>query len=119
MRKPNLNSMTRRVLLGRSSIGLGGLSLSSLLNRDVGAANSLPHLVARAKHVIFLHMVGAPSQLDLFDFKPELQKHDRQPCPKHLLEGQRYAFLRGHPSLLGTRFRFAKHGASCPNCCRI
>ena len=110
MRNPNLCSMTRRVLLGRSSIGLGGIALSSLLNREVSAAGSasgsLPHLVARAKHVIFLHMVGAPSQLDLFDFKPELQKHDRQPCPKHLLEGQRFAFLRGHPSLLGTRFRF-------------
>lgn len=116
MRKPNLTSMTRRVLLGRSSVGLGGFALSSLLNRDASAANStshpLPHLVARAKQVIFLHMVGAPSQLDLFDFKPELQKHDRQPCPNHLLEGQRFAFLRGHPSLLGTRFRFAKHGDS-------
>jgi len=116
MRKPNLTSMTRRVLLGRSSVGLGGLALSSLLNRDASAANStshpLPHLVARAKQVIFLHMVGAPSQLDLFDFKPELQKHDRQPCPNHLLEGQRFAFLRGHPSLLGTRFRFAKYGDS-------
>jgi len=57
-------------------------------------------------------MVGAPSQLDLFDYKPTLQEFDGQPVPKHLIEGQRFAFLRGHPELLGTKFKFARHGNS-------
>jgi hypothetical protein len=55
-------------------------------------------------------MAGAPSQLDLFDYKPTLQKFDGEKCPQHLLEGKRFAFLRGHPSLLGTKFKFDKHG---------
>jgi hypothetical protein len=57
-------------------------------------------------------MVGAPSQLDLFDYKPALQRHDGRPVPRELIEGQRFAFLRGHPNLLGTRLRFARHGQS-------
>jgi hypothetical protein len=46
----------------------------------------------------------------LFDYKPALQRHDGQPVPRHLIEGERFAFLRGHPNLLGTRFRFQRHG---------
>ena len=48
-----------------------------------------------------MHMTGAPSQLDLFDYKPELQKFDRQLCPDDFFKGKRFAFLRGHPKLLG------------------
>jgi hypothetical protein len=59
-------------------------------------------------------MVSAPSQLDWFDPKPEPQRFDGHPCPMHMLEGQRFAFLRGHLSLLETRFRFGQHGASGP-----
>jgi hypothetical protein len=111
-------TFTRRALLQGTSMGLGSLALNWLLGQDAAAApaDSLtarqPHFPPRAKNVIFLHMVGAPSQLDLFDYKPTLQKFDGQPCPKELLEGQRFAFLRGHPSLLGTKFKFAKHGQS-------
>jgi len=70
------------------------------------------HFPARAKNVIFLHMVGAPSQLDLFEDKPVLRENDDKPCPDHLLEGQRFAFLRGHPKLMGSSFKFSRHGES-------
>jgi hypothetical protein len=113
-------ALTRRALLQGSGMGLGSIALSCLLNQESrGASESSDplapkrtHFPARAKNVIFLHMVGAPSQLDLFDYKPTLQKFDGQPCPKEFLEGKRFAFLRGHPSLLGTRFKFAQHGQS-------
>src|SRR5690606_34011477 len=66
----------------------------------------------KAKNVIFLHMVGAPSHLDLFDYKPELVRLDSQPMPDHLWEGLRLAFIREKPDLLGTRFRFDRNGES-------
>jgi Protein of unknown function (DUF1501) len=111
-----VQTITRRALLQRLGAGIGSIALASLLERDLAAqpANPLaarpPHFARRAKNVIHLHMVGAPSHLDLFDYKPTLQRHDGQPVPRHLIEGQRFAFLRGHPNLLGTRFKFQKHG---------
>lgn len=114
--KSLLQSHTRRQLLQRLGAGIGSIALSSLLERDLGAqpANPLaarqPHFAPRAKNIIHLHMVGAPSHLDLLDYKPTLQRHDGRPVPAHLIEGQRFAFLRGHPNLLGTRFKFQKHG---------
>src|SRR5262249_46302849 len=86
---------------------LGAMALGSLLARETQAK---PHFPARAKHVIYLHMVGAPSQLDLFDPKPELVKRDGELCPKEFIEGKRFAFIRGHPHLLGSKFKFARHG---------
>ena len=99
-------------------MGVGALALGWLLGQESQGADSSVEPMAprpghhkpRAKNVIFLHMVGAPSQLELFDYKPTLQKFDGQPCPQELLEGKRFAFLRGHPSLLGTRFKFQRHG---------
>lgn len=115
-------TLSRRELFQNVSAGIGSIALASLLGEDLAAAplardpNSLavrpPHFPATAKNVIFLHMVGAPSQLDLFEPKPALIKHDGQPCPDKYLEGQRFAFLRGHPKLLGTEFKFAPHGES-------
>ena len=66
----------------------------------------------RAKRVIFLHMIGAPSQLDLFENKPELLKRDGQDCPESLLKGRRFAFIGGRMQLAGSKFSFAKHGRS-------
>jgi hypothetical protein len=116
IRNPELH-LTRRALFERAGMGIGTIALSSLLGQEsraesAGESAPAPHFVPRAKNVIFLHMVGAPSQLELFDHKPTLAQYDGQPCPKHLIEGQRFAFLRGHPSLLGPRFKFAKHGES-------
>jgi hypothetical protein len=113
-------TFTRRMLLQTGGMGLGSIALSSLLadesRGETGGSEPLaprkPHFPARAKNVIFIHMVGAPSQLDLFDYKPVLQERDGQPCPDELFEGKRFAFLRGHPSLLGTRVKFAPRGES-------
>ncbi len=57
-------------------------------------------------------MAGAPSQLELFDFKPELQKLDNQLCPPSLLDGKRFAFIRGVPRMLGPQASFKQHGES-------
>ncbi|MCA9223329.1 MAG: DUF1501 domain-containing protein [Planctomycetales bacterium] len=113
-------ALSRRELFQHTGMGLGGIALASLLAGDAPAAlpgeNPLaakaPHFAPKAKRVIFLHMVGAPSHLDLFDQKPKLQEHDGQPCPDELLEGARFAFLRGHPKLLGTPYKFRQHGES-------
>jgi len=120
-----LTECTRRELLKRGGLGLGSVALASLLAEDHGLADESPtlepnsslapratHFPARAKNVIFLHMIGAPSQLDLFDDKPVLRENDGKPCPDHLLEGQRFAFLRGHPNLMGSSFKFSQHGES-------
>ncbi len=60
------------------------------------------HFPAKAKSVIYLHMVGAPSHLDLFDYKPELQKRSGEDCPKELFDSGKFAFVRRLPKLLGT-----------------
>jgi uncharacterized protein (DUF1501 family) len=114
-----LAALTRRALLQHGGISLGAIALAGLLNEGraaepVASADPLAprpsHFAAKAKSVIYLHMVGAPSQLDLFDFKAELVKRDGQLCPQEFLDGQRFAFLRGHPKLMGTQFKFARHG---------
>ncbi len=102
---------TRRRFLSRTGAGVGSLALGSLLGRDALAA-PFRTVAPKAKSVIFFHMTGAPSQLDLFDEKPALRKHDRQPAPESLFEGKRFSFLRGHPKLLGSPFRFERHGRS-------
>ena len=70
----------------------------------------LPHIAPRAKSVIYLHMSGAPPSLDLFDWKPKLAELHLQPCPESLLEGKRFAFIKGVPRLLGSPYRFERHG---------
>ena len=62
--------------------------------------------------MIYLHLTGSPPHLDLFDYKPELVKHDGQPCPDAFLKGKRFAFTSGVPKLLGTPRKFAQHGKS-------
>src|SRR5205814_9804273 len=69
-----------------------------------------PHYPPRAKRVIHLFMAGAPSQLDLFDYKPELTRLEGKPLPPSVIGGQRYAFIRPDAAVLGPRFKFAKHG---------
>jgi hypothetical protein len=71
-----------------------------------------PHFAPRAKHVIYLFMAGAPSQLDLFDPKPALVKYDGQPVPASVVKDQRYAFIRPDSQLMSARYRFAKYGQS-------
>lgn len=108
--------LRRRHFLARSGSGLGALALGNLWSRDVGASESgiesFPSIAPQARSVIFFHMTGAPSQLDLFDEKPLLRKFDRQLAPAELFEGKRFSFLRGHPKLLGSPYEFIRHGKS-------
>lgn len=115
VREEVLASMTRRHFLQRCTTGLGALWLAQQgfaakpgIQRDPArpAAPRPPHFPAKAKHVIYLHMTGAPSQLDLFDYKPELVELNGQDCPKEYLEGKRFAFIRGVPQLLGPVYPF-------------
>jgi hypothetical protein len=115
-----LCTLSRRQFFRRSGLGLGSAALATLLHNDTRAAartaNPLaarpPMFPPRARHVIYLHMIGAPSQLDLFDYKPELSKRDGEDCPESLLRGKRFAFIGGKLKLAGTQFRFARHGRS-------
>ncbi|HEV2482416.1 MAG TPA: DUF1501 domain-containing protein [Puia sp.] len=75
-------------------------------------APKLPPFPGKAKSIIYLHMAGAPSQLELFDYKPELMKMDGQDCPESLLAGKRFAFIRGVPKMLGPQAKFAQYGES-------
>ncbi|HEY4205927.1 MAG TPA: DUF1501 domain-containing protein, partial [Puia sp.] len=120
---------TRRHFLQECAMGFGALALGSFLQScGLGAAASngggpafdpahplaakVPMFAARAKRVIYLHMAGAPSQLELFDYKPDLQKLDGQDCPRSLLEGKRFAFIRGVPKMLGPQAHFQQRGQS-------
>ena len=117
---------TRRTFLKSFSAGVGSMALSSImgpaaldafssgspLRSDDPPMPRAPHFAAKAKHVIFLHMAGAPSQHELFDYKPLLQKLDGQQTPPSLIEGKRFAFIRGIPKLLGPQATFAQHGQS-------
>ena len=107
-------SLSRRHFLSRTGAGLGSLALGSLLHRDLlgEVPPALRAVAPKAKSVIFFHMTGAPSQLDLFDEKPVLRKYDRQPAPESLFEGKRFSFLRGHPKLLGSPYQYTQHGRS-------
>jgi uncharacterized protein (DUF1501 family) len=107
-------SLSRRHFLSRTGAGIGSLALGSLLQRDLlgEVPPALRAVAPKAKSVIFFHMTGAPSQLDLFDEKPVLRKYDRQPAPESLFEGKRFSFLRGHPKLLGSPYQYTQHGKS-------
>ncbi|MFY0687195.1 MAG: DUF1501 domain-containing protein [Cyclobacteriaceae bacterium] len=113
-----LEYTTRRHFLKKCSTGLGGLALSTLFPPNALAKSPfvqepvLPHFIPKAKRVIYLHMAGAPSQLELFDYKPELEKLHGKDCPPSLLEGKRFAFIQGVPQMLGPQHQFRQHGQS-------
>ena len=123
-----LRQHTRRHFLKESAMGLGALALGSILgscgrssSKQLSTilydpANPLaprpPMFPGKAKSVIYLHMAGAPSQLELFDYKPQLTKLDGQECPPSLMEGKKFAFIRGKASLLAPQATFAQHGES-------
>ena len=79
-------------------------------DRSNPLAPRAPHFAPKAKRVIHLFMAGAPSQLDLFDHKPELTRLEGKPLPPSVIGGQRYAFIRPDAAVLGPRFEFARHG---------
>lgn len=120
----NLN-YTRRDFLTKTSLGLGGLALSSLLNPlnlnasslpDVGAGLlGQPHFTPKVRRIIYLFQSGAPSQLDLFDYKPLLNKMNGDELPDSIRQGQRLTGMTaGQTSfpLAGTIFDFKQRGNS-------
>src|SRR5665213_1382339 len=126
-----LSHYTRRHFLKESAMGRGALALGSFL-ASCGSSSAavmaneaevdfalahplapkLPMFPGKAKRIIYLHMAGAPSQLELFDYKPELMKLNGQDCPQSLLQGKRFAFIRGVPKMLGPQANFQQRGSS-------
>src|SRR4029434_2648621 len=114
--------IARRHFLHECGVGLGKMSLATLLTKAFSnqscaridstdpLAPKQPHFPAKAKRVIHLFMAGAPSQLDLFDYKPELAKLEGKPLPPSVIGNQRYAFIRPDAAVMGPRFQFTKHG---------
>jgi hypothetical protein len=126
-RLKKLEEQTRRHFIKSCTLGMGGLALSSLFGacgNSTGTQSSLagaklnnmypkaPQFPGRVKSVIYIHMAGAPSQLELFEYKPELEKLNGKACPPSLLEGKRFAFIRGVPQMLGPQAKFEQHGDS-------
>ena len=114
--RERLQEQTRRHFLERCPVGLAGMFLASIARAATAPENPLaakkPHFEPTAKAVIYLHMAGSPTQLELFDWKPELVKYNGQDCPQHLLEGKRFAFIKGVPKMMGTPYKFAQHGGA-------
>jgi len=118
---------TRRHFFKDCAVGLGSMALASLLGEGKApganafgtpAASPLaprkPHFPGKARAVIYLFMAGAPSQLELFDYKPKLVELDGKPIPDSFIKGKRFAFMdsftKEHPRCLGTRRKFARRG---------
>ena len=108
----SLRRITRRHFFEQASFGIGGLALASLVGDVAHAQTRGLQFPPKAKRVIYLFMAGAPSQIDLFDPKPALVEHDGQDIPEEFVKGERFAFIKGRPKLLGSPFRFQKHGRS-------
>ncbi len=110
--------LSRRWFLRDCGIGLAGIAANSLAGRAAqGAGESTnplaprqPHFPAKAKRVIYMFNAGAPSHLELFDPKPELTKRNGQLPPAELLKGYRAAFINPNSALLGSKFKFERHG---------
>jgi len=115
--------ITRRWFFRQCGVGLGSVALASLLGTEeafganaVRPSNPLAPkqapLKAKAKRVIYLFMGGAPSQLDLFDYKPALQRYNGKPVPQEVVMGQKYAFIKPDAALYASEFKFSKQGSS-------
>jgi Protein of unknown function (DUF1501) len=118
---------SRRCFLSQSGLSLGAVALQALLgSRPVTAQGAVrsarrlgslasrpPHFPAQATNVIYLFMAGGPSQLDMFDYKPVLQKLEGQPIPESFIKGKEFAQItEKQPKLMGTPYRFRRHGES-------
>ncbi|HXT40827.1 MAG TPA: DUF1501 domain-containing protein [Candidatus Angelobacter sp.] len=122
LRAEHARFITRRWFLRQCGVGLGSMTLASLLGEDAARAAARtpvatgplapkqPHFKPKANRVIYLFMGGGPSQLDLFDFKPTLAKYNGQPVPKEVVMGQKYAFIKPDAALFASEFKFARRG---------
>ncbi len=119
MNSQDPKEVSRRWFFEQCGVGLGALALGHLLEESGYAAAGVdplapkqPHFAPKAKNVIFLFMAGAPSHLELFDNKPQLAKFNGTLPPADLLKGYRAAFINPNSTLLGPKFKFARHGQS-------
>ncbi|MBI1839863.1 MAG: DUF1501 domain-containing protein [Verrucomicrobia bacterium] len=117
----NPRLLARRWFFKECGVGVGAVALGHLLRQQGFAASPAgvnpmaprqPHFAPKAKRVIYLFMAGAPSHLELFDYKPELAKWDGKLPPAELLKGYRAAFINPNATLLGPKFKFKSHGQS-------
>ncbi|MDA0204712.1 MAG: DUF1501 domain-containing protein [Acidobacteria bacterium] len=117
--------LTRRHFFSRSTLGLGTAALASLIGEDLGAApkgseeigglQGLPHFAGKAKRVIYLFQSGGPAQLDLFDYKPLLAKHQGSELPDSIRGAQRLTGMTAAQTsfpVAASRFEFKQHGRS-------
>lgn len=118
--------LTRRHFLGRSALGLGTAALATLIHGETRAApspqpsppggeGSIPHFAPKAKRVIYLFQSGAPSQMDLFDYKPKLDALRGTELPESIRRGQRFTTMTSTQASFPTapsKFKFAQHGQS-------
>jgi len=113
--------MTRRQLFGHGAFGAGGLGLHGLMTRDAAATSTaaggrradLPHFKPRAKRVIYLLQNGGPSHVDLFDWKPELRRHQGEQIPESVAAGKRFSTMTGSQKerpMLPEITKFSRHG---------
>ena len=114
-----LQAQTRRHFLRQAGqFSLGAVAMNSLLGTSASgltaAVNPLaphkPHFPAKVKRVVYLHMSGGPPHLDIFDYKPELVKHNGEDAPDAFIKGKKFAFTTGVPKLMGTPHTFTQHG---------
>ena len=110
--------LSRRRFLNEFGMGLGGMALASLLEREAGAEPGVlekTHHAAKAKRVIYLFQSGGPSQMDLFDHRPLLNEKHGTELPAEVRMGQRLTAMSGNQAslpLAGSPFKFTKHGES-------
>jgi hypothetical protein len=110
--------MTRRHFFGLAGTGIGTAALATLVAKDAQASEGLPglpHFPPTAKRVIYLFQHGAPSQLDLFDYKPKLQTLRGKDLPDSIRQGQRLTGMTAYQTTFPTApsvFNFAQHGQS-------
>jgi hypothetical protein len=116
-RYAELLSMTRRHFFSRTSTGIGAAALASLFSQEslLGETGlvGLPHFPPKAKRVIYLHQSGAPSQIDLFDYKPQLKKEHGKELPDSVRNGQRITGMTSGQSafpVVSSLFKFSQHG---------
>lgn len=109
---PPIEQFKRRELLRHGTLGIGSVALTNLLLRDSQAASFQTTHEPRVKRVIFLHMVGGPSQMDTFDPKPELDKWDGKSLPAELTRGQKFAFITPDAKAIKSPYEFAPRGNS-------
>jgi hypothetical protein len=123
-------NMNRRAFLSKSALGIGGAALTSLLGCGLGSGGGMPeqqiannlngilssgklHVAPKAKRVIYLFQSGGPSQFELYDHKPLLNKLRGQDLPESIRKGQRLTGMTSNQDafpLVGSQFAFKKHG---------